>query len=408
VVVAVMGVRSRGLHLARELARLPGAEVAFVCDVDRRYLENCVAEVEKIQGKRPRGEVDVRRILERPDVDALVVAAPDHWHAPAALLAVDAGKHVYLEKPCGHNPREGELLVAAQARTGRIIQMGNQRRSWPNVIRCIEKLREGIIGRVYFAKGWYANARDSIGNGQEVPVPEYLDWELFQGPAPRRPYRDNVHPYNWHWFWSWGTGEALNNGTHELDVMRWGMGVDYPTRVVASGGRYHYRDDWEFPDTMVLTIEFEGGRAMTWESRSCNNHPIEGDGRGVVFHGERGTVVQVHDGYTVYANAPERTVIERVEGVGDAGADATDIASPDASLDGVHLLDFLAGVRDGRPVSSPIDEGHKSVLLGHLGNIAWRTGRVLDIDPKNGHIVGDDDAMRLWSREYEPGWEPGA
>jgi len=405
VVVAVMGVHGRGRSLARQFAAQPNAEVGWVCDVDERYAEACQAAVEKVQGRRPRAQKDVRRLLEERDVDAVVVATPDHWHAPAALMAVAAGKHVYLEKPCGHNPREGELLIEAEKKHRRIIQMGSQRRSWPGVKRAMAALHSGIIGRVYFAKGWYANNRESIGFGQETPVPDQLDYDLWQGPAPRTPYRDNIHPYNWHWFRRWGTGEALNNGTHEIDVMRWGMGVDYPSRVVASGGRYRYRDDWEFPDTMVASFEFDDGRCITWEGRSCNNHPIEGMERGVVFHGEKGTMVQLHDGYTVYANDRERTVIEHVESGGDS-SNVTDTTSPDAALDKVHVAAFLTRVREGKLDSSPIAEGHKSVLLCHLANIAWRSGRVLTTDKRNGHILGDPEAMALWGREYEQGWEP--
>ncbi len=405
VVVAVMGVRSRGLVLARNFARMPDCEVGWVCDVDQEYLDRCVEEVGKLQKRPPKGEKDIRKVLERPEVDALVIAAPDHWHAPATLLALQAGKHVYVEKPCSHNPREGELLIEAQRKYRRIVHMGNQRRSWPNVVRAIQALRGGIIGRVYFAKGWYANNRGPIGFGKPAPVPEKLDWELWQGPAPRVPYRDNVHPYNWHWFWHWGTGEALNNGTHEIDLMRWAFGADYPLRVAASGGRYHYQDDWEFPDTMVVTYEFEGGRSCTWEQRSCNAHPIEGDGRGNIFYGEKGTMIIIGNGYTVYDNGIPARIVEQVRPEPN-DASSTDTASPDASLDGVHIQNFLNGIRKGTPVSSPIDEGHKSVLMCQLANIAWKTGRILDIDQRNGRVIGDREAQEMWGRTYEPGWEP--
>ncbi|HVS14792.1 MAG TPA: Gfo/Idh/MocA family oxidoreductase [Thermoanaerobaculia bacterium] len=404
--VAVMGIRSRGRGLARELARLENVEVATLCDVDERYYGECVKAVEGAGGATPARENDVRRVLEDPDLDALVIAAPDHWHAPASILAVAAGKHVYVEKPCGHTPREGELLIEAQRRTGKVIHMGNQRRSWPVVNRCIEALRGGVIGRVYFARTWYSNDRASIGFGMEATPPPELDWELWQGPAPRTRYRDNVHPYDWHWFERWGTGEALNNGTHELDVARWGLGVGYPTRVTASGGRYAFRDDWEFPDTMVLSCEFEGGATITWEGRSCNRHPVEGWERGVLFHGERGTVLQVGDTYRVYANDAAHISLEEVGADRRGEIDVTDPTSPDASLDGVHLQSFVGAVRGTAPSTIPIEEAHKSVLLGHLGNIAWRVGRALDIDPTSGRIQNDPEAEARWSREYEPGWEP--
>ncbi len=404
--VAVMGVRSRGLVLAENFAQQSETEVSYVCDVQRDYQQHCIAAIAKLQKRPPKGEKDIRKILEDKDVDAIVIAAPDHWHAPAAIMGVKAGKHVFLEKPCSHNPHEGELLVEAERKYKHLIQMGNQRRSWPNVVRAMEALRGGIIGRVNFAKCWYANNRGPIGFGKQVPVPEGLDWELWQGPAPRTPYRDNIHPYNWHWFWHWGTGEALNNGTHEIDVARWGMGVDYPATVSASGGRYHFRDDWEFPDTLVINFDFEDGRTITWEGRSCNAHPIEGDGRGNIFYGEKGTMVVTDNGYKVYNNEIPVKLVEEVGHNSSASGGSTNTASPAADLDGIHIKNFLDAIRTGNPVSSPIAEGHKSVLMCQLGNIAWKTGRTLHIDQRNGHIIGDRDAMRLWRREYEPGWEP--
>jgi predicted dehydrogenase len=403
IVVAVMGVRSRGRALADNLAQQPHTEVAYICDVDQRYLNACVDSVAKLQNKKPKGEKDIRKILEDKNVDAAVMATPDHWHAPGALMAVKAGKHVYLEKPCSHNPREGELLIAAEKKYKRLIHMGNQRRSWPKVVECMQALQGGMIGKVYMAKGWYANARKPIGFGKEAPVPDYLDWDLWQGPAPRIPYRDNIHPYEWHWFWHWGTGEALNNGAHEIDVARWGMGVNFPNRVVASGGRYHYNDDWEFPDTMVVNFEFEDGRLLTWESRSCNPYLIENDGRGNIFHGTEGTCVVIGNGYRVYDL--DNKLVKEVKHERGALASSTDTTSPDANLDGVHIKNFLDSIRNGTPNSSPIEEGHKSVLMCQLANIAWKTGRVLHIDQRNGHIIGDNDAMKLWGRSYEPGWE---
>jgi predicted dehydrogenase len=409
IVVAVMGIRSRGLGMAHEFAKLPNTEVKTVCDVDSSYFARAQEVVSAAQGKAPGTEADIRKVLADRDIDALLVACPDHWHAPATLMALAAGKHVYLEKPCSHNPREGELLVEAQDKhPGLVVHMGNQRRSWPAVQRCMQRIREGLIGKVTFAKGWYANNREGIGHGQVAEVPANLHWDLWQGPAPRTAYRDNVHPYNWHWFERWGTGEALNNGTHEIDVMRWALGVDYPTRVVASGGRYHFDDDWEFPDTLVANYEFAGGKAFTWEGRSCNNTPVEGWGRGVMIYGTKGSILQVGNGYTAYANDQDQTVLEQV-GEEDAGVnDPTNTMSPNASLDGVHVENFLAAVRGAAKTTSPIGEGHKSVLLCQLANIAWKTGRALKTDPQSGRVLGDDQAMGLWGREYEPGWEPGS
>ncbi len=403
VVIGMMGTNSRGFFLAKMLAKLPNVEVGFICDVDETVTAKTVAEIEKTTGKKPQAIKDVRVLLERKDVDAIAIAAPDHWHAPAALMAVKAGKHVYVEKPCSHNPAEGELLIAASAKYNRLIQMGNQRRSFPKVMEAIQALKEGALGRVYFAKGWYANGRKPIGIGKTVAPPSTLDYELWQGPAPRMPFKDNLIHYNWHWFWNWGTGEALNNGTHEIDVMRWGLGVDYPTKVVSAGGRFAYKDDWETPDTQTITIEFPNNTAMTWEGRSCNNFPVEGTGRGVIFYGEKGTmVIPGGDDYKIYD--PGNKLVKDVK-TDIQQADATNTMGMGDLLDSIHLQNFVETIRGKAKLNGPITEGHKSTILPQLGNIAYRTGRTLYCDPTNGHIKNDKEAAALFSRTYEKGWE---
>ncbi len=240
---SIMGVNSRGAALAQTFVQQPLCDLVHICDVDRRAIETCKKTIATIQATPATGFNDFRKSLESKDIDVFIIAAPDHWHAPAALLAMQAGKHVYLEKPCSHNPNEGEILVKAAVKYRKKVQMGNQRRSYPNIMLGIDALKAGAIGRVYFGKGWYTNNRASIGVGKESAVPEWLDWNLWQGPAPRKVYKDNIVHYNWHWFWHWGTGEALNNGTHMIDLLRWGMDVDYPIRVSSNGGRYRYQRD---------------------------------------------------------------------------------------------------------------------------------------------------------------------
>ncbi len=400
--VSIMGVNSRGSALASTFAKQDNCEIIFICDVDSQAAEKCIANLEKNFGRRPAQQGDFRKTLESKDVDVLVIAAPDHWHAPAAIMALSAGKHVYLEKPCSHNPREGELLVAAVEKYGKIAQMGNQRRSFPNVVRGIEELKSGIIGRPYMAKTWYTNNRPSIGIGREVPVPSWLDYELWQGPAPRMPYKDNVIHYNWHWFWNWGTGEALNNGTHFVDLARWGLGVDYPVRVTSSGGRYRYKDDWETPDTQVINLEFANNTMITWEGMSCNNRPIEGSSVGVIFCGENGSLrIDGGDAYSVYDIKGK--LVKEVSG---EQVDSRNISNPAGNLDGYHISNFLDAIRKGTKLNSDIYGGHKSTLLVQLGNIALRSGGALETDPSNGHIKGNPKASRLWSRKYQPGWKP--
>lgn len=399
--VAVMGVNSRGLALASNFARQTDCQVAHICDVDTRAAEACIAAVEKITGSRPQASPDFRKALEDKDLDALVVAAPDHWHAPAALLAMKAGKNVYLEKPCSHNPHEGELLVEAAGIFKKVVQMGNQRRSWPNVVKAIQELKGGIIGRPYFGKGWYTNNRGPIGVGKEVPVPEWLNWDLWQGPAPRMSYKDNIVHYNWHWRWHWGTGEALNNGTHMVDLLRWGLGVDYPTKVNSAGGRYAFHDDWETPDTQVINLEFGDKAAMTWEGRSCNGKPIEGAWAGAIFYAEKGSMLIDGNAYTIFDL--KNKIIKEVKN--DFQIDPRNLSNPAEQLDALHIRNFFDGIRKGEKVNADIQSGHISTLLVQLGNISQRVGRTLDIDPGNGHILRDKEAKRLWSREYEKGWE---
>jgi len=398
---SVMGVNSRGKVLAQNFALQKECDVMHICDVDSRAIEKCISNVQKVQGIKPQGFGDFRKSLESKDIDLMVVATPDHWHAPAAILACKAGKHVYLEKPASHNPHEGELIVTAAQKYNRLIQMGNQRRSYPNVITAIRKLHDGIIGRPYFAKGWYANNRPSIGNGKEVPVPDWLNYELWQGPAPRHPYKDNLIHYNWHWFWNWGTGEALNNGTHMIDIMRWGLNVEYPERVTSAGGRYRYQDDWETPDTQVITLEFPDNTCMEWEGRSCNGRTIEGSSAAVIFYGETGSMVIDGNAYKIY-NLKDQ-LIEEVKN--DFVIDTLNQVNPSQGLDSLHIQNLLDGMRKGKNLNADILGGYQSTLLCQLGNIALRSGDTLHVDPENGHIIGNNKAMRYWSREYEPGWK---
>ncbi len=388
IIVAVMGTGGRGTGLATAFQRQPGVEVAYVCDVDQGRAGRAADAVNKVSGRSPRAVTDFRRMLDDRAVNVVAIATCNHWHAPGAILACAAGKHVYVEKPCSHNPREGELMVQAARKHRKQIQMGVQRRSWPTIVEGIEQVRKGAIGRAYLAQSWYQNNRPSIGRGKEAPVPKGLDYDLWQGPAPRRPFRSNYLHYNWHWFWNWGNGELGNNGVHMLDLCRWGLGVDYPVHVTSAGGHYRYRDDQETPDTHVVAFDFGGDKTATWEGLSCNRLPAGGTAD-VLFHGENGSLAIRGGGYVIYDPAGKE--IRRVGGSGG---------------DEVHLRNFLDAVRGGGRLNAEIEEGHKSTLLCHLGNIAHRTGRALRCDAKNGHILRDKEAMGLWTREYAKGWEP--
>jgi predicted dehydrogenase len=400
--IAVIGVNSRGAALARTFANQSGVDIRYICDVDTSALEKTVNLVNSTNGQIPKGIKDFRTILDDKNLGAIVIAMPDHWHAYATILGCQAGKHVYVEKPLSHNPLEGELAVKAAEKYNRVVQIGTQRRSWPVLTQGIQELKEGVIGKVYMAKAWYANTRGPIGIGKQVPVPQNLDYELWQGPAPRKPYKDNLIHYNWHWFWNWGTGESLNNGTHHIDLIRWGLGVDYPLKVSSTGGRYHYKDDWETPDTQVITWEVPDA-VITWEGRSCNGGLVDNRSHGVIFHGENGSLHTGDNNYTIY-DTKNKLVKEVksdlvIEGV-------LDTTSPGEYLDALHIKDFLENIRNNRKPLADVLNGHKSTLWMQLGNISQKVGRSLSIDPANGHIKGDKEANKLWRREYEKGWEP--
>lgn len=387
VVVGVMGM-SRGTAVAKTFANQPGVEIRYACDVDASRAAASAASITAIDGQEPEPIGDFRTILDDPEVDVLICAAPNHWHAPATMLACAAGKHVYVEKPCSHTAHEGELMTESARAHNRVVQVGTQRRSSTNVRAAMAMLHDGAIGRVISARSTYSSKRGSIGRGKPSDPPEGLDYALWQGPAPRVPYVDNRIHYNWHWFWHWGNGEFGNNGVHYVDLCRWGLGVDFPIHVTSCGGRYFFDDDQETPDTHSVSFEFDGGKVLTWQGHSCNKFGEDF----VTFYGDAGTLSLTSNGdYTLY------------------DADNNEVRTEKGTLgDAEHASNFLAAIRNNAPdaLNCGIDDAYKSTLLCHLGNIAHRVGRSLRCDASNGHILNDDEAAALWSRAYEPGWEP--
>ena len=397
----MIGLNGRGYaHLSSLKANRNAARISYVCDVDSTILQKFADSTQKEMGEAPRTEKDFRKIIEQKDVDAVTIATPDHWHTPIAIAALKAGKHVYVEKPCSHNPAEGEMLVQAQRKYQKLVQMGTQQRSSPHTIEIVQKIHSGIIGRPYYAKAWYVNVRKSIGIGKEVPVPPQLDWDLWQGPAPRRPYKDNVHPYNWHWFRIYGTGETLNNGTHEVDVCRWALGAEYPKRVTSSGGRYHFKDDWQFYDTLVTSFEYDD-QMISWEGKSCEGMKIYGRDRGSVIMGTTGSVLVDRDGYEIYDLKGKKTS----ESKSSIRTLSADLVGRDSMTD-AHFANFIAGIRKGEKLNAPIEVGNVAVTMLQLSNIAWEVNRELQLNPADGKIQGDPEAMKMWEREYEKGWAP--
>jgi predicted dehydrogenase len=397
--VGVIGVNGRGVVHAQNFSRIANSEVAYICDVDANVIGKAVKAASG--GEAIKTVSDFRRILDDKSVDAISVAAPDHWHAPMALLAMKAGKHVYLEKPSGHNPHEDELLIQASKKYKMHVQLGTQRRSGPRFFEALQMIKDGAIGTPYLARAWYANTRRGIGKGKPAPVPPNLDFELWQGPAPRTEYRDNIIHYNWHWFTRWGTGEICNNGTHEIDVARWFLGVDYPTTVYSVGARHHFDDDWQFPDTQEATFEFPGNKSIVWHGQSCNGLPMYGRARGTTVLGTNGSMVIDQDGYVI-ADLKNKVVKESQASL---KGDALNTTGDDA-LTELHMKNFLEAIRGGAKLNAPIADGAITGMLCHLGTIAHQTGRKLTTDAKTGHIIGDADAMKRWSRSYAPGWAP--
>ncbi len=387
-VIGIMGCNNRGMDHISGYLGVPNVEIGYVCDVDQRAVEKGIAAVAKKQARVPKGTDDLRRMLDDRNVDAISIAAPDFWHTPATVMACAAGKHVYVEKPGSHNAHESELIVAAAQKYRRVVQMGNQRRSWPWVIEAINALHAGEIGKIFFARAWYTNRRPTIGRGKPAPVPDWLNYDLWQGPTPERPFRDNILHYNWHWFWHYSTSELGNNGVHFLDIARWGLGVELPQRITCAGNRYHYQDDWETPDVCVTTFDF-GTCAIVWEGQSCDPRGFEGSGFGVNFYGEKGVLSIAGDNCQIFDLSNK--LIREIRGKRDGGE---------------HFTNFADAIRDGSRLNSGIEEGQKATMYCHLGNIAWRTGRTIDFDPQNRKIKNDRQASKLWQREYRRGWEP--
>ncbi|KPM49969.1 Gfo/Idh/MocA family protein [Jiulongibacter sediminis] len=401
--IATAGLNGRGrahLNMARSLKNQ--INVIGLIDPDSRVFAKCFKDFSQILDSSTKTMADYRRALENKDLDALTIAAPDHWHAPMAIEAMKAGKHVYLEKPCCHNPAEGDMLKAAVAKYGKKLQIGNQQRSSPTTTALKESLDSGIIGDVYYAKTWYENNRGSIGTGQKMAAPAEFDWDLWQGPAPRKDLMDNYIHYNWHWFWHWGTGEISNNGLHEMDAARYLLGVDLPSKVSSAGGRYAWNDDWQFWDTQNASFEFPEGKMITWEGKSCNGMDVHGrpGGRGTWVYGTQGTAVVDRGGYQIFDKS-NREIKAEYERNSSSSVDTLGVTG----LDNYHMQNFVNAVTKDESLNSPIDEAVKSTLLCHLGNMSQKFNKTLTVDTKTGKPQ-DAEAMTLWGRTYEKGWEP--
>jgi predicted dehydrogenase len=399
--VAVVGVNGRGQAHMSAFSKLPLVQVTHLVDVDAEVLPKRAAEFVAKGAPAPKLERDYRRLLDGRAIDVLAIATPDHWHVKMAIDAMAAGRDVYLEKPMSMAPAEGEALIAAERRYRRTLQIGNQQRSSRETRELAELIRAGELGDVYLGETWYANNRKSIGRGRVVAPPPHLDWDLWQGPRPRAPYRSNLVHYNWHWVWRYGTGEICNNALHEVDVARWLMGLGYPETVTARGARnFHRGDDWEMYDTLQLDLDYGNGRAIRWDGQSCNGIQRFGRGRGTLLYGTKGSALVDRNGYELFDLAGKS--------IRKAAAPATSETTGtvgEGALDILHAGNFVDVIRGrAKALNSPVTEGQISTTTCHLGNMAYRTNAALKIDPATGR-PNSPEAMKLWAVDYQPGWE---
>jgi len=391
--IAFIGVGGRGRGLVGEFAKHPEVNVAHLVDADQASLERAFARLREHNIKEPPTSSDMRNPLDSSDVDAVVIATPDHWHTPAALLACEAGKDVYVEKPCSQNIREGRLLVNASRYHNRIVQHGTQARNRPTTVRGVEYAQSGKIGKILAAKAWNIQLRKNIGHKENSPVPEGVDYDTWLGPAPWIPFNENRFHYNWHWHWHFGTGDAGNDGAHQLDIARWALGVDYPKTVSGMGKKLFFDDDQQTPDTMNVTFDY-GDKSLIWEMRTWTPYPMEGIDNGVAVYGTEGTVHIGPRGGDWGYKAFDAKGVEIHSEEEEAGGNIT----------GPHIRDFLDSVKSRKPPKADIGIGHLSAMHCHLANIVARTNRTLKFDAESETIVDDPAANLYVKRRYRKHW----
>jgi predicted dehydrogenase len=399
--VGCVGVRGRAGFLLSAFAERNDVDVVAIADIDSRQLPAGIEAVEKLHGRRPRTETDFRRLIDDPKIDVLVVGTPDHWHAIPTILACQAGKDVYVEKPDSHNIVEGARMVAAQRKHGRIVQMGTQARSGAHFLSAIDYIRQGALGKCLVAKAWESSKQGSIGRPPDSDPPAGVDYDFWLGPAPRRPFNIRRFHSHWRWFFDYGTGDLGNDGVHRLDYARWalsaaveaegGQPLGLPKKISATGGKWYFDDMQEWPDTLQVTYEFPGapGRILTYEMRVWSPYRLLGEREGAVVYGDRGYIVIGNSRWRAFD--PEDHVLAEGSGVNDGRA---------------HIENFLACVKSRKKPAADLETiGHPSSILCHAGNLAWRMGRTLQLDPTSETFIGDDEANAHRTRpEYRKPW----
>ncbi len=393
--VGCVGIRGRGRDHIRSFSALPNVEVAALCDVDQSVMGTRLKDMEEMGKRKPAVYIDIRKLLEDKSIDAISIATPNHWHTLMTVWGCQAGKDVYCEKPCSHDMFESRQIVAAAKKYGRIVQQGSQGRSSPALKEAAQKLKEGVIGDLYMTRGLCYKWRDTIKKTPVSAVPQGVDYDLWLGPAPKREFTRNRFHYNWHWFWDYGNGDLGNQGIHEVDISRWLLGVTYPTKISAMGGKYMFDDDQETPNTLVVTYEFDTQgkkQLMVFEVR----HWITNDEAGIrgpkVTNNVVGNTFFGSNGYlAIETEARYATFLGRKQEPG-----------PAARAAGNHFANFIAAARSRKEtdLNCPIEEGAISCTLVHLGNISYRLGRTLHFDAKTMTCVGDEEANLMFTRHY--------
>jgi predicted dehydrogenase len=393
--IAFIGPGGMGLHHIKSLCQNKRVQFRWIIDPDSDRTALAAKTIEEATGQKPKIAPDLRRALDDPSVSACFIATPDHWHAPATLLAASAGKHVYVEKPCSHNLREGRLMIEAASKHGVRIQVGTQNRSAPHVRKVIERIAAGAIGEVLVAKAWNSQLRSNQGHHPASQPPPNLDYDLWLGPVPEVPFKKNYHPGSWRWFRHFGSGDIGNDGVHDIDIARWGLAVpSHPSRISAMGQKLHFDDDQEWPDTVYACFEYDAPtghkRHLIYEQRIWSPYVQEGQENGSAWYGTQGMIIGGKSkGWQIFG--PKNRLIETIPAEGNALS--------------VHHDNFFAALHDpSAPLNADIVEHHPSTALCHLANIALRTGRNLTFDPTQERFSNDEEANQMLSRSYRPHW----
>ena len=401
--IAIAGLGRRyGAYVEPIAQKENNVNLLYLCDVMESQRVNALKNFSENIDYTPKLENDIHKVIDDSQVDILINSTPDHWHTPGSILAMQAGKHVYVEKPCSHNMHENEILVQAAQKYNKVVQMGNQQRSSDHTAEIIQEIHDGIIGTPYKAVAFYTNSRGEVPVQTQAPIPQGLDWELWQGPAPRRDYTQETWDYNWHWYgWNYGTGETGNNATHELDVARWALNVDFPVHAEVEAAKRHFlQDGWEMYDTMDATFRFKGNKIIKWDGKSRNGYDTYGAGRGTTIYGSDGAVFVDREKYILTDLTGK--VIKTNQ---SASSEAGNTLGGGGDMSTTHIKNFFDTIRGKASLNAPIADASISMAMVHYANIAYRVGKGFDIDDRTGHIY-DRDAMQLWGREYEPGWIP--